>query len=292
MTTRQEARISMMQPRKPRSLILDLFGDYLRYVGCEVRAGDLVALLGVLGVEPATARVTLSRLRQEGWFTTRRTGRETIYRLSDEMLDVLDQGRERIFAPYESTWDGWWTQVIVQSPESDRSTRDQLRKRLSWMGFGALSPSTWLSPRDLRRAVPALQAEFPAASIDLMVARTDDPVEDGRLAHRCWDLETLNADYSVFVAEHSALRSETATLEGAEALVVRTELVSTYRHFPFRDPSLPTALRPAGWFGAQAHELFLELHDALAPAAMEYVAAVIDIDTIAFQDAPALARNV
>ena len=263
---------------KPRSLILDLFGDYLRYVGSEVRAADLVDLLFALGVEPATTRVTLSRLRQEGWFTTRREGRETIYRLTDGLLEILDEGRDRIFAPYRVEWDGWWTQVVFELPESDRTVREQLKKRLAWLGFGALSTSTWLSPRPIRQRAEALSVEFPTVRIDVLSSRTDDLSHDRRLVEQCWDLPALDADYRDFMCAHSGLAETAAQLTGAAALIARVELTSTFRHFPFRDPSLPESLRPHDWSGAEAHGLFLALHDQLASAASDYVGSVVGED--------------
>jgi len=260
---------------KPRGLILDVFGDYLRFVGSEVRAGDLVTLLGVLGVEPPTVRMTLSRLKAEGWFTTVRAGRETLYRLSDEILEVLDEGRERIFAPYQDAWDGWWTQVVFQMPDSDRAIREQLKKKLAWLGFGPLSPSTWITPRAIRQEGLALTPEFPSAAIDVLRSRTEDLDADRDLARRCWDLTALNTDYDKFIADHEDLAARSSLLSGPAALAARTEIVWTYRHFPFRDPSLPRELRPSDWRGAEAHEMFLQIHDALAPAATEYVSSVI-----------------
>ncbi|MCW3492675.1 PaaX family transcriptional regulator C-terminal domain-containing protein [Microbacterium sp. SSM24] len=260
---------------KPRALILDIFGDYLRYVDSEVKAGDLVTLLGVLGVEPAATRMTLSRLKQEGWFTTRKVGRETIYRLSDHLLEILDEGRSRIFAEYEEDWDGWWTQVVFQTPESDRTVREQVKKQLAWLGFGPLTPSTWLSPRNAKADALKLQAEFATATIDVLASRTDDPARDRALVARCWDLSLLETDYREFIEGHRDLLQSAPTLEGPSALAVRTEIVSTYRHFPFRDPSLPVALRPDGWSGAEAHDLFLAVHRALAGAAVAYVSEVV-----------------
>jgi len=265
-------------PVKPRALILDIFGDYLRYVDSEAKAGDLVLLLGTLGVEPAATRMTLSRLKQEGWFTTRRVGRETIYRLSDHLLEILDEGRERIFAEYEDEWDGWWTQVVFQTPESDRTVREQVKKKLSWLGFGSLTPSTWLSPRDVSAETLKLQSEFPTATIDLLTSRTNNLEVDRSLVARCWDVSLLESDYRSFIESHQHLLDAAGSLEGAEALAVRTEIVSTYRHFPFRDPSLPVALRPDGWSGARAHELFLTVHRSLAAAAVGYVSDVVGAD--------------
>jgi phenylacetic acid degradation operon negative regulatory protein len=260
---------------KPRALILDIFGDYLRYAGSEIRAGDLVTLLSALGVEAAATRMTLSRLRQENWFSTERVGRETIYRLSDELAEVLDEGRERIFGPYCELWDGWWTQVVFSLPETDRNVREQLKKELAWLGFGALSQSTWVTPRDARHHGLELRTDFPSATIDVMRMRTDDPEEDRSMLSRCWDLATLDSDYGDFIAGHRELEVTAPRLRGPEALAARTEIVSTYRHFPFRDPSLPIALRPDNWRGAEAHDLFLRIHGLLEPAAVEYVESVI-----------------
>jgi phenylacetic acid degradation operon negative regulatory protein len=260
---------------KPRALILDIFGDYLRYVGSEVRASDLVTLLSALGVEAATTRVTLSRLKQENWFTTFRVGRETTYRLSDELLEVLVDGRARIFQPYAEEWDGAWTQVVFQLDESDRTVRDQLKKRLAWLGFGPLTTSTWLAPSDRRIEARRLREEFSSATIDVLEMRSDGVETDRDLAARCWDLANLNDDYLQFIEEHLELAGSFRNLEGPAALAARTELVSTYRHFPFRDPSLPVALRPLQWAGATAHDMFLDAHRSLAPSAIEYVESVI-----------------
>jgi len=274
---------------KPRSLILDLFGDYLRFAGSEVRAGDLVALLATLGVEPATTRVTLSRLKQESWFTTERVGRETVYRLSDELLGILDEGRERIFAPYQDVWDGSWTQVVFHLPDTDRSIRDQLKRKLAWLGFGPLTASTWMSPRSQLDHARALRAEFPAAHISVLLARSESIEDDRALVARCWDLDSLNSDYIDFIDAHRKLAIDANRLVGEEALRARVEIISTYRHFPFRDPSLPAPLRPTGWRGEEAHFLFMDVHDALEPAAVEYVGSVVGAD---LKNLALLAKNI
>jgi phenylacetic acid degradation operon negative regulatory protein len=230
----------------------------------------------VFGVEPATTRVTLSRLRQEGWFTTRKVGRETLYRLSDELFAILDEGRDRIFASYPAVWDGWWTQVVFQLPEGARVQRDQLKKRLSWLGFGSVTTGVWLSPREFPDGLAELRQTYPEASVEVLRTRSDDPEQDRRLVARCWDVDDLNRDYVDFIEQHEDLVPTARTLVGADALIGCVSLISTYRHFPFRDPSFPRALRPAGWRGAEAHELFLTLHEAIEPAATRYVQEVVD----------------
>ena len=76
---------------RPRSLVFTLFGDYFRYCGeGEVPLRGLSDVLQLFGVEPATTRVVMSRLRAEGWFETRRDGRLTTYVLSPKAWHLLD----------------------------------------------------------------------------------------------------------------------------------------------------------------------------------------------------------
>lgn len=262
-------------PFKPRSLILDLFGEYLRFVDGEVQLAHLTKLLEAFDVAPSTVRVTMSRLRREGWFTAHREGRESRYRLTEHMGEVLEEGRRRIFAAPPEDWSGTWTMVIYQLSENERSERGQLRKDLAWHGFGPLSTSTWLAPGDRRDAVRRLVAELDAKQAEVLLCTSDGVEHDRSLAEKCWDLPALAAEYDAFIAQNSALVETAGDLEGAAALAARTTLIARYRQFPFRDPQLPAALTPAPWPGRAAHQLFRDAHEALGPAARLHVGDVI-----------------
>lgn len=262
---------------KPRALILDLFGDYLRYAGSEVRLADITELLAVFDIEAATVRVNLSRLRKEGWFTTRRIGRETVYSLTPHMLEILNEGRERIFRRRDETWQGRWTMAIYQVPEAERAVREQLRKQLAWHGFGQLSPSTWLSPHDLITEVREIAAENPLAKVDALWCGTGDLQEDRGLAARCWDLDQLGADYRHFIHNYTALDNEAvnANKNGRTALIERMHIIGDFRRFPFRDPYLPRELQPDSWPSSEAYTLFGAVHRQLGPAATEFISSII-----------------
>jgi phenylacetic acid degradation operon negative regulatory protein len=262
---------------KPRALILDLFGDYLRYAGSEVRLADITELLAVFGIEAATVRVNLSRLRKEGWFTTRRVGRETVYSLTPHMLEILNEGRERIFRRRDEAWEGRWTMAIYQVPESERAVREQLRKQLAWHGFGQLSPSTWLSPHNLLAEVREIATENPLAKVDALWCGTGDLKEDRALAARCWDLEQLGADYQQFIGMYTPLNDEalSAGKDGRTALIERMHVIGDFRRFPFRDPHLPPELQPTNWPSREAFTLFGAVHRQLGPAATEFVSSII-----------------
>ncbi|MCW2135245.1 PaaX family transcriptional regulator C-terminal domain-containing protein [Arthrobacter sp. VKM Ac-2550] len=262
---------------KPRSLIMDLFGDYLRYAGGEVRLGTLTRLLTAFDIEPSSSRVTLSRLKKEGWFTTRREGRETVYTLSDEMMRVLVEGRERIFHRTDEPWGGRWTMVLYQVPESERATRESLRKSLAWLGFGQLSASIWMAAHELMPEARQLAEKHSEATIDVMWSGTGSISADRAMAARCWDLESLMEDYRGFIAKYRPMDDPVRNLDrdGEEAMVLRTLLVGDARRFTFRDPRLPIELQPEGWPGREAYELFRRVHAQLAPRANTHVESVI-----------------
>jgi phenylacetic acid degradation operon negative regulatory protein len=261
---------------KARSLVFDLFGDYLRYRGGEARMRSLVSLMGCFDVPETTTRVVVTRLRKEGWLSSRRDGRETVYALTEAAWALLDEGRERIFHRAQGPWDGQWHMVIYSVPESERNLREQLRKKLAWFGFGPLSSAVWLSPHDRTEQVREEFADEPAVQLDVFRSRSPNTETDRDIARRSWDLAALDRAYTDFLSTYRPrlawYREE--PLQGADALVERVNLVHDYRQFPFRDPDLPPELLPEGWSGRIAHEVFLEAHGLLRGLAEAYVDAL------------------
>jgi len=251
---------------RPGALVIDLLGDFSRIGGREIRLKALVELGEDLGIPGPTMRVTLARLREREWFDVRREGRESIYRLSEIALLDIHQGGRRIHRSAPEEWTGDWSMVIYTVPESDRQTRDDLRKRLGWLGFGPLASATWIRPRPQLDDVTAALAALPAAKLTLMTTRTSGLAEDRALAARCWDLDALGADYEAFVDELLSQMPgyRDAASDGREAFAARILLVHAYRGFARRDPQFPAALQPAGWRGDDARRLFEEAHSLLS----------------------------
>lgn len=262
---------------KARSLVFDLFGDYLRYRGGEVRLRGLVSLMGCFDVAEPTVRVVVTRLRKEGWLVSRRDGRETIYSLTEAAWALLDEGRERIFQRATGPWDGQWHMILYTVPETERALREQLRKKLAWLGFGALSSSVWVSPHDRVGQVRDAFADEPAVRLDVFRSRSEGLEADRDIAARAWDLGQLHGSYAELVAEYQPrLKSyRSPALKGADALVERMRLVHDYRRFPFRDPDLPPDLLPVGWPGREAHQLFNDAHALLRGPAEAQVDALL-----------------
>jgi phenylacetic acid degradation operon negative regulatory protein len=258
---------------KARSLVFDLFGDYLRYRGGEVRLRVLIALMDCFDVPEATVRVVVARLRNEGWLTSSKDGRETVYTLTGTSWRLLDDGRERIFGRAAGPWDGSWHMVVFSVPESERALREQLRKRLTWLGFGSLASGVWLSPHDRLAELRESFADRPAVRLDTFQARSQGLAADRDMAGRAWDLKALDDDYEKLLSRYGQrlARYRAGELSGREALVERVGLIHDYRLFPFRDPDLPPELLPEGWSGRAAHEVFRQAHGLLRAPAEAFV---------------------
>lgn len=254
---------------KPRSVVLDLCGDYVRYHGNSIGLGAMTELLRAFDVSNDNCRAVMSRLRREGFFDTTRDGRATSYVITPNTLRTLDEGRRRIFTRNGDAWSGDWHTVIFQVPESERARRERLRTGLAWLGFGPLAPGTWLSAHDRRHQVTELFADAGQERFYELTSRTRGIEEDRALARRCWDLRTLADGYRAWMAEWTDHLG--VDIDDRQALVARIEMVHAYRKFPFSDPDLPSELLPDDWPGAAAHALFLKLYDSWgAPAGRFY----------------------
>jgi phenylacetic acid degradation operon negative regulatory protein len=265
---------------RPRSLVIDLYANYVRERGGGASVQTLVSLLDRFGVGEETARVTLSRLKRQGWLRTERRARASWYHLTDLGLQELTEGRQRIFTRHGlEPWDGRWSMVIYHVPESERRVRQWLRTRLQWLGFGPLAPATWLCPHDrLGELEEAMGLAGVEAQVDLLEASTGSLARDRELARRCWDLDEVASAYGRFVERYRPRieRYEGGEFAGAEALVEHIELVHEYRKFPFVDPDLPRELLPSDWIGTVAHAVFLQGYELLREPAMGFFDVVAD----------------
>lgn len=260
-----------------RELIFDVYGDYVRYLGGSARLGAISSFLESFDVGAPTVRVTMSRLRADGYFETERLGRETAYVMTEKLTKYLDDGYQRIFQPPIHTWVGRWTMVILQIPESERTHRDHVKRVLEWEGFGQLSPTIWISPRQNREHVERRLAGRGDGHVDVFSMETGSLDRDRELVSRCWDLTALHHWYEDFLERWGpCLGAELHLADPRKALHRRIELMSQYREVLFLDPFLPRALQPEGWLGGRAFQALLTIHDGLAQPAMTAAVALLD----------------
>jgi len=259
-----------------RSALFDLYGDHLRPRGGEAPVAALVRLLAPLSIAAPAVRTAISRLVRQGWLTPVRLPAGPGYALTARGMRRLDEAAARIYRTNRRDWDGRFDLLVLAGPV-DRAARARLADTLAYLGFGALSGSTWAAPR--RGTVRARDAEVTAlleelgVTADRFVARHGgDHAGAVDLVRRAWDLPALAEAYREFVAEYTPVVAELpADASDEQAYAARFRLVHAWRTFLFTDPQLPAELLPADWPGARAAAFFDRYAGRLRPAADRYV---------------------
>ncbi|MCI1019062.1 regulator [Microbacterium sp. C5A9] len=255
------------RPGSTASLLRTLIGLYLRPLGGWISAADLVALAGDLGIPTAQARTGITRLKQKGLLIAER--RHAVgYRLNPDAVTMLERGDRRIFAMREMTDVDSWCLISFSIPESARSVRHQLRRRLQWIGAGVVSPALWICPGHLQSEVHDIVADLDArAWVTLFSAGT--PVTARPLpetAAEWWDLDALRDEHLVFQRALTTLPDE--------PFAAHVRLIDSWRVLPYIDPGLPPSMLPADWPGGRSFAEFARLSQRLADAAWQHVRAV------------------
>lgn len=240
----------------------------------------LVRLLAPLSIAAPAVRTAVSRMVRQGWLRPVRLQAGPGYALTTRALHRLDDAAARIYRTNRRDWDGRFDLVVV-TPPAVRADRARLVDTLTFLGFGALSPTTWAAPR--RGAVRARDAEVTELLTDLgvpaerFVARHQaGSTGAAELVRRAWDLGALADSYRRFVAEYTpAMTALPADLPDERGYAARFGLVHAWRTFLFSDPQLPPELLPADWPGTKAAAFFDRYAGRLRPAADRYVDACL-----------------
>jgi phenylacetic acid degradation operon negative regulatory protein len=262
-------------PVHARPALFDLYGDHLHRRDDRFRdrapVAALVRLLAPLGVAAPAARTAVSRMVRQGWLDPVRLAEGPGYQLTPRAVRRLDDAAARIYRTTgPPSWDGSW-QLLVVTPPSGRSGRERLAAGLSFLGYGPLDATTWLSPRQPRSA--ELDALLAAEGTR---AERFTAIHDGHsqtLIGRAWDLDGIARAYLRFLDEAADITADSQAPGGpAEtAFVARSRLVHAWRRFLFLDPGLPAALLPVDWPGDKAATQFATEAARLLPAATRFV---------------------
>ena len=262
----------------PQQVVLTLYGDYILHLGGEIGIDTLIKLLANFDLSQQAVRSAISRMSRKGLIKMRRVGRRSYYSLTSKGRTLLTEGATRIFKRKTNKWEGSWSIVTYSIPEKTRETRDIFRRELGWLGYGALSDATWVSPYDMTREVSELAERLNIENcVQIFSARQVGSANPKDIMNWCWDLDKIHEKYSDFVdkyqrklKDHRKRLHAGEVIEPGECFVERFHLIHEYRRLPFYDPDLPLELLPRNWLRPQAASIFGEYHDLLANKANEY----------------------
>ncbi len=260
-----------IQDKKSNSkfMLLVLFGEYIQGRGSKIWLSDLLALLDLLGIGEHTGRSTVNRMAREGWFTVTKDGRNSKLELTKHGETILQGGTLRVNETPPAQWNGDWHMVTYSLPEQQRKQRNNLRKQLSWLGYGSLGPGFWISPNNQHPELKAVLKNLDVEkAVHLFSGQYDGPLTPQEIVDLCWDLAELTREYQAFnrfyEQDMAAFKQENQP-DPAEAFVKRFML--TVRLFPIlqKDPNLPLSMLPDEWPGTIGRDLFSEYRKLLTP---------------------------
>jgi phenylacetic acid degradation operon negative regulatory protein len=261
------------------SLITTVFGDAIAPRGGTVWLGSLIAVMQGFGISERLVRTSVFRLAKDGWLQSNQIGRRSYYGLTDEGRERFQQATHKIYGEPASTWDGQWCLVFLT--DLDSTVREDVRRELNWLGFGALSAGVLAHPTpdhaDLGLAIRRL-----GVSDDLIVMRgmsVENESSIRKLARYGWDIDDIDSRYASFVERFRPLiaaYSKSGKVKPQTAFLIRTLLIQEYRKVLLRDPQLPIELLPADWHGSAAYQLCRNLYRAVYEPADEYLSTAME----------------
>jgi len=279
-----------------RNLLVTIFGDSVRPRGVAVSVRSLATLLEPLDVSERLVRTSLTRLATDEWVAVERVGHRSFYGVHPAATNRYERAERRIYHRETHPWDGSWTVAVIDGNVGRPDERAALRRELAWVGMGSVAPNVMASPLVDAAAVAEIVAEFgPPGSVHLSTSTTvagPSLVTDADLARRAVPLDDLALRYGELIDwfEPFTDTHAIAGLTPAEAFVVRTLLVATYRRIVLVDPLLPDELLPQRWNGEQAYQLAGDVYRGLLAATDAYFAEVVETGHGASPDPVAVGR--
>lgn len=208
------------------SLIVSLFGDIVEPGGGEISGTLLNRIIGPVGLKPEAIRVALHRLKKDGWIESRKTGRESIYALTEESREETARASLRIYdrKPPAAT-----AFVILTNPETTEFPS----------GFDGCRISADI-------AISARQPD------NLSDALCFPLTEEEKLPEWMADIlqkETGSDRFTTLSARFSRLKSgsdEFGNLSDVQSAALRVLVVHEWRRAVLRHPALPDFVFPGG----------------------------------------------
>ncbi|MFI0406715.1 PaaX family transcriptional regulator C-terminal domain-containing protein [Actinomadura sp. 3N508] len=261
---------------RPKMLIMDVCGAYMRPLGGWFAIAKIVQLMNELGVDEAATRSALLRMRRKGLLEPENRPGARGLRLTDQALTALEDTDRRIFGPRPPAYLGdGWILLSFSVPEDQRAKRHVLRSQLSWLGFGNLGNGLWMAPRRMRDALKKTVEQLGFQQYVLMFeAQYTGFTELSALVGEAWDLAELATLYTEFVdwcAPIAERWQDVRSPAGPQAFIDYTLALYHWRKFPYLDPGLPKDLLPDDWAGHRAAELFFDLRNRLEAGAIDHV---------------------
>jgi phenylacetic acid degradation operon negative regulatory protein len=276
MSETQEVRPTGPASRS-RTVLVTFLGSIVRKMGNWMPIAGTVELLVQSGLDSASVRTAVFRLKKRGWLVSETRAGARGYALTPAALEALAAGDEVIWHARQPAdlGDGWCF-VNFSVPESVRAKRHQLTAHLTSLGFGNIGSAVWIAPARMLSAAQRAIAELDLTQQCAIFVGDYVAGQDlATMVRNGWDLDEIDRGYREFTEdyEHEADRLATAAaIEGKYAFVTYLSVVDRWRKLPFRDPGLPREVLTGNRSGPGAVQLFERLVAILEGRALAHAA--------------------
>lgn len=256
------------RPLSGQSLLINFAAAYL--FKPDERAPELglptsvaISLAQRAQIGEASIRTALNRMVERDLLDRVRTGRTTVYFVTDRTKKLLREGQARMLrrGVVRADHDVRWVLLAFTMNSAAQRERHVLRSRLSWAGFGLLQGGLWIAPEpvDLGALItdPSLQP-----FVQIFRAEPVDPTDLAALAPSVWDLAPLAESYRAFVDEWT-----TESTPFDDPLIEQLTLAHSWLGLLRRDPRLPRWCLPDGWPAEHAERVYHGRLSGVAAAA-------------------------
>ena len=282
MTTEVDDLIAALRSRgmpSVRNILVTVFGDALRPYGAPVSVQSLTRLLEPLDVTERLVRTSLTRLADDDLVAVSRVGNRSFYGVHKSAEPLFDQAEARIYRPPEREWDGFWTLAIIDGAVGTSDQRSELRRQLTVLGLGPVTPNVMASPVVEPAAVTAVvrAVDLQAGVLVTYSKNVSDAglMSNADVAERVMLLDDLAKRYREIIDWFAPLDGS-PDMSPADSFVARTLLIATYRRVVLVDPLLSADLLPNPWSGREAFELAARVYAALEPESERWLFEVCD----------------
>ncbi len=235
------------------SVIITVFGDLATRPGASIPAADLVRLTGRMGIRADAFRVAVHRLKNDGWLTSVRQGRNSLYSLTKAGFSQCHDARPRIYA--SAPPDRSRVRILL-APPLDAGALAQLGDSMRDAGFQPITARLFVGTGQPDAAQPMLALAPTGATVPDWLRQQLGPAD---LVTGFSRLETA------LLALHKALASGLG-FSADDGVVLRVLTIHRWRQLILRSPDLPAEFFPDDWRAEACRRLVHEILAALPPA--------------------------
>lgn len=267
-------------------ILLFLFNAFLMEQGITtVPLKKIFRLMEPFNKNETTIRMGLSRGVKKGLLVNYKQDGEVYYRITDEVIEGLkywqttlkrfqNRVREQL-----AEWDGRWSIVVIKlADDKDQDKIACFSDALSQMGYGKLSRSLWICPRERSETVSGLVGEYRLEkAVHIFTGQLVEKEKAAVIASDIWSISSLAEKYRSYLDR---------LVEAAKGIDIQSDIESC---LPFlhaygfeifeiiqEDPQLPLSLLPPDWPGLKATKTFFELRTRIMTVAGDYVKGILN----------------